>query len=176
MRKAAAVLTIGLLALVVEGALAPWLPIRFVPDASLLATVAAALVLGPAEGLVAAAVFGFSADVLSGTLLGQQAMLRVLELSITRVFASQLDLGRGLPLTIFVAFLSVADGALLVMQSRFFLDLSFHWAEASRLLVRALVTGVFATPASSLARAIADRLEESQARREMRLDTKRPAL
>lgn len=176
MRKFLAVLAIGLLALLALGTLAPSLPIQLVPNVSLLATVAAALVLGPAEGLLVAAAFGFSADVLSGTLLGQQAMLRVLELAITRLFASQLDLGRGLPLAVFVVFLAAADGALLVLQSRFFLGLSFQWSEAPQWLMRALVTGLLAAPARGLARVIAHRLEESQARREMRLETRRPAL
>ena len=50
MRKFLAILAIGLLALLARGALAPWLPVQLVPDVSLLATVAAALLLGLLQG------------------------------------------------------------------------------------------------------------------------------
>ena len=176
MRKALAVLAAGLVALVLLGGAAVFWPVHWLPDVALLATVAAALVLGPAEGLLVAAALGFSADMLSGTLLGQQAMLCVLAFAVTRLFAAQLDLRRGLALSIFVGMLVLASGALLVLQSRFFLGLPFEWSETSGLLARALITALFAVPVGGAARAIVERLEESQARREMRLDTRRPAL
>ncbi len=176
MRKTAAVLVLGLLALVLESALTSGVPVRFVPQASLLAAVAAGLVLGPGEGLVVAFLVGLGADALSGTLLGQQAMLRLLEFLATRVVASQLDLRHGLPLVVFVTTLAAVDALLLVAQSRFFLGLAFHWSEVGGVLVRTVATGVCAPFAGSFAQGLVDRLDESQARREMRLDTRRPAV
>lgn len=169
-------LVAGLLGLIAVGALAGSVPVRFLPNLSLLGTVAAGLVLGPAAGLLVAASLGLTADVMTGTLVGQQAMLRVLELAVLRGFASQLDLRRGIPLSVFVAALSLADAGLLVLQSRFFLGLSFHWSEVGGVLLRAGVNGLVAPLIGGVARWIADALDESEARREMRLDTKRPVL
>jgi len=169
-------LLLGLLALVVESALAAWMPVRFVPQASLLAAVAAGLVLGPGEGLLVAAVLGLGADALSGSLLGQQAMLRILEVVATRGIAAHLDLRHGFPLIVFVTVMTLADAALLVLGSWFFLGLTFHGSEVGGVLVRAAVTGVCAPFVGSLARGLVDRLDESQARREMRLETGRPSL
>lgn len=176
MRKAVALLLLGLLALVVESALAAGMPVRFVPQASLLATVAAGLVLRPAEGLIVAVLLGFGADALSGTLLGQQAMLRTLELVATRGIAAQLDLRHAFPLVVFVTVVALADAALLVVQSRFFLGLAFHGSEALGVLVRAVATGLCAPLVGNLARGLVDRLDESQARREMSLDRGRHTL
>lgn len=176
MKKAVVLLLLGLFALMVESALAAGMPVRFVPQASLLATVAAGLVLRPAEGLLVAAVLGLSADALSGTLLGQQTMLRILELVATRGIAAQLDLRHALPLVAFVTFLSIADAALLVAQSRFFLGLAFHGSELVGVLVRAVATGLCAPVVGSLAFRLVGRLDERQARREMRLEPGRPTL
>ncbi len=171
-----ALLLLGLLALVVESALAAGMPVRFVPQASLLAAVAAGLVLRPGEALVVAAALGLGADALSGTLLGQQAMLRILEVVATRGIAAQLDLRHGFPLAIFVSVMSLVDAILLVLGSQFFLGLSFHGAEVGGALVRAAVTGICAPFVGSLAQGLVDRLDESQARREMRLETGRSGL
>ncbi|MCP3985744.1 MAG: hypothetical protein GY723_15270 [bacterium] len=176
MRKAIVLLLLGLLALVIEGALATGMSVRFIPQASLLAAVAAGLVLRPGEGLVVAALLGLGADALSGTLLGQQAMLRILEVVATRGIAAQLDLRNGFPLVFFVFAIALVDAALLVTGSWFFLGLSFHGSEVGGVLVRAVVTGLCAPAVSSLAQGLVERLDESQARREMRLETGRPAL
>ena len=174
MKRFLAILAAGWLAIFAVGALAEFVPVRLLPDPSLLATLAAALVLGPASGLVVAALLGLSADVVSGTLLGQQAMLRVLELAVTRVFAAQLDLRRGLPLAVYVVVLSAVDAALSVLQARFFLGLSFAWSELPGALERAGVNGLAAPWVGAAARRITALLEEREARREMRLETRRP--
>ena len=166
----------GCLALIAAGALAIAIPVHYLPNVSLLATIAAALVLGPGPGLIVAALLGLSADVLTGTLLGQQGMLRVIEFVVTRVFASQLDLRQGLPLMVFATCLSLLDSALLVAGSRFFLNLGFQLSEVWAVLVRAGVNGLLAPWAGGAARGVTRRLEEREARREMHLDRGRSVL
>lgn len=176
MRGAATLLVSGCLALMAAGAAAIAVPVQYLPNVSLLATIAAALVLGPGPGLIVAALLGLSADVLTGTLLGQQAMLRVIEFAITRMFASQLDLRQVLPLMVFAFCLSLVDSALLVTQSRFFLNLGFQFGEAWSAVIRAGVNGLLAPWAGGAARGLTRRLEEREARREMHLDRGRSVL
>ncbi len=174
--KAAAIAGACLLAFVATGAMASFVPARFLPDVSLLGTVAAALLLGPGPGLLVAVALGLSADVLTGTLLGQQAMARLLEFTLIRLFAAQLDLRRGAPLAVFGFCLSLVDAAIVVGLSRVFLDLPFAWSELGAVLTRAAANGVCAPIVGAAARGMAERFEEREARREMRLDTRRPVL
>lgn len=177
MKPAAAWTALALLAVIVEGALAQLMPLRFLPDLSLLAVVAAALRLPAAPALLAAAVIGLGTDMLSGSLLGQHAFLRLLELVLTRGVAGQLDLRRPLPAATFSLALVGVDAVGLVALSRLFLgDFPVAWAELGGLATRALATAVFAPGVLGLAERVVEGLSESERRREMRLDTRRPVL
>jgi hypothetical protein len=177
MRPTLALLGLGLLAAVVQGALSQLLPAWAVPDLSLLLTLAVALVLGAGSGLLVAAAVGLGADMVSGTLLGQLACLRLLELTFTRAIAGQLDLRRGLPLAIFAFALVWIDGLGQAGLSWLFLGaFPLQPGEIVTLCLRALVTAPFAPLVGAFARRIHDRLDESEARREMRLETRRPVL
>jgi rod shape-determining protein MreD len=177
MRATLALLALGWLAVLAQGGLAQLVPAAVVPDLSLLLTLAAALVIGPAQGLIVATGVGLGADMVSGTLLGQLACLRLLELVVTRAIAGQLDLRRGLPLAVFAFALVGIDGLGQAGLSRLFLgDFPFLPADLVTLAVRAAVTAPFAPMAHALVRRLSERLEEGDARREMRLDTRRPVL
>lgn len=177
MRSASALLALGWLAVVVQGGLAHLWPAHFVPDLALLFTVAAALVLGPGTGLVVAAALGLGADMVSGTLLGQLACLRLVEFAFTRLVAAQLDLRRGLPLAIFAFAMVVFDAVGQAGLSRLFLGRFPVQPEELLILgVHAAVTAPFAPFVGSLARRVCDRLDDGDSRREMRLDTRRPVL
>jgi hypothetical protein len=176
-KSAFALLTLGWLAVVVQGGLAHLLPGYWVPDLALLITLSAALVLGPITGLAVAAALGLGADMVSGTLLGQLACLRLVEVGFTRVVAGQLDLRRGLPLAIFAFAMVVLDAAGQAALSRLFLgSFPFQPEELAALGIHAAVTAPFAPSVGSLARRVCDRLDEGDARREMRLDTRRAVL
>ena len=84
MRLALALLGLGWLAALVQGALTLLLPVWAVPDLSLLATLAAATALEPGFGLVVAVAIGLGSDMISGPWLGQFAFLRLFELSLVR--------------------------------------------------------------------------------------------
>ena len=177
MRPALAWCGVGLLLIVLEGVLTHGLSARYVPDFSLLATIAAALAFPPGRGMILAVVFGLGTDMLSGSLLGQVALLRLLEFGLARSLAGQLDLRRGVPAAVFAATLVVIDSLGLVGLSRLFLgEFPVAWSELAGLAPRALLTGAFAPFVLRLALRLGDALSESDARREMRIETRRPVL
>jgi hypothetical protein len=177
MRPTLALLALGWLSVLVQGGLAHLVPAYAVPDFSLLLTLAAALVLGPASGLLVAAGVGLGADMVSGTLLGQLACLRLLELAVTRGIAGQLDLRRGLPLAVYAFALVWVDGLGQAGLSWLFLGaFPLQPGELVTFGIRAALTAPFAPPVGALVRRLCERLDESDARREMRLDTRRAML
>ena len=177
MRPALWIVALGLLGLALEAAAAHLLPRQFVPDLALLVPVAAALCLGPAEGLILAAGIGLAADMLSGTLLGQQAMLRMFEFGITRVVSGQLDLRRPLPLLVYAAVLSLLDALAMAGLSRLFLGpIPFGLRELGPVLIRACTNALGAPLVAEACASLVERASEQEARREMRLETQRPGL
>jgi hypothetical protein len=177
MKSALALLGIGCLAALVQGGLAHLLPSWAVPDLSLLVTLAAASALEPGWGLLVAAGIGLGADMVSGPVLGQLAFLRLMEFSVARLVAGQLDLRRGLPLTVFAFALVVLDGVGQITLGRMLLGwFPLSAVELLGLAAHGLVTAPLAPSAAGLARRIREGLDETEARRDMRLDTRRPVL
>jgi len=177
MRLALALLTLGWLGALVQGGLALLLPGWAVPDLSLLITLAAASALEPGFALVVAAGIGLGTDMVSGPWLGQFAFLRLFELTLARVVAAQLDLRRGLPLTVFAFALVVFDGLAQVGLGRLLLgSFPLQPSQLTALVGRALLTAPLAPWVVPFSRRLRDRLDESEARRDMRLDTRRPVL
>ena len=177
MKEMLGVLALGLAALVVQGMLARLLPLHAVPDLALLVPLAAALLLEPAAALALATLLGLGADGLSGALLGQHAFLRLLEVGMARGLAGQLDLQRAGPFAVFAAAVVVFDTLGQAGLSRLFLGaFDFRWTELLGFGFRAVGTAVCAPLIAMLVRGLIERLREGEARREMRLDTKRPVL
>ncbi len=177
MREALALFAAGLVALLVESAALQHLPAVVVPELSLLFPVAAALLLEPLAGLLVAVGLGFGADMLSGALYGQHAFLRLAEYAAVRGLAGQLDLRRPLPLAAFGFAVAALDAAAAAGVTRFFLGtFPVSAGELVRVAGRALASAVAAPSAIALARAASAWGSLDEARREMRLDTKRPML
>ena len=177
MRGALAWSAIGLLGVAGQAMLVAGFGSGWVPDLSLLAVIAAALVLGPSEGLIVACVLGFGADMVSGSPLGQHAFVRVIELTVVRGFAGQLDLRRVVPQAVLGFAVSLLDSALLAGVSFLFVPtFAVAWSELGGLVARAAVTGLAAPAVGSLARTVIEWLSETEGRREMRLETRRPVL
>jgi cell shape-determining protein MreD len=177
MRSAAALLALGWLAVVAEGGLARLLPLWAVPDLALLVTLAAAFALETGAGLVVAAGIGLGGDMLGGPPLGQLAFLRTWELALARLVSGQLDLRRGLPLVVFAAAVVFCDGLAQIGLARLMFG-SFPLAplEIVELAGRALVTAPLAPALAAFARRLRERLDEAEARRDLRLHTRRPVL
>ena len=107
MRRVAGLLAFGLLALWVQGTLATLAPGFWLPDLVFLYAVGLAIVVGGSEALLLVAVLGYTADLFSGALLGQHALLLILVFAATRVASLQLHLARSVPRVAFVAGLTV---------------------------------------------------------------------
>jgi rod shape-determining protein MreD len=177
MREALALFAAGLIALLVESAAMQHLPALLVPELSLLFPVAAALLLAPVPGILVAVGLGFGADMLSGALFGQHAFLRLVEFTAVRGLAGQLDLRRPLPLAAFGLGVAALDAAASAGVTRFFLgSFPVSGSELVRVACRALATALAAPAVIAAARSASAWGSLDEARREMRLDTKRPML
>jgi cell shape-determining protein MreD len=177
MRPALALLGLGWLAVAVQGGLAGLLPGWAVPDLSVLVMLAAASTLEPGWGLLVAAGIGLGSDMVSAPPLGQLAFLRTVELALARLVAGQLDVRRGLPLLVFAFSVVVFDGLAQIGLGRLLYgSFALHPFELIGLAGRALVSAPLAPAALMLARRLRERLDETEARRDMRLDTRRPVL
>jgi rod shape-determining protein MreD len=173
------IFALGVLGLIVQSALLNLLPARWVPDLGLLIPVVAILALPPTEGLLLAAALGISAGMFSNALLGQHALIRIVEFVVIRVLNAKLDLRRALPLAVFAFAITIFDAAGIMGITRLFYgELPFPIGETGNLLVRAGVNGVVAPMLSAPMRGIVERFTEGDARRsrDVRLDTKRPIL
>ena len=179
MRSMLAIFVLGVLGLIFQSALLHILPARLVPDLGLLIPVVAILMLAPAEGLLLAAALGIAAGVFSNALLGQYALIRMVEFVLIRLLNAQLDLKRALPMAVFVFALTIFDAAAVLGITRlFFGESPFALRETGDLLFRAGVNGAVAPMLSVLLRGIVELFTERDARRgrDVRLDTKRPML
>jgi rod shape-determining protein MreD len=145
-REPLALLVLGTLALMLQGAAALWLPARFVPDLGLLLVVAIAVGLrSTAVGLVLALLLGYATDLLSGSLLGQHALLRLLAYGAARSGSARLNLRGPLPQMLFVALLSAGYAAGLFALAAFFTPgLGAPLGRLGELLPHALVTALAA--------------------------------
>lgn len=108
MKQAVILFAAGLVALIAQSALAVLVPHPFCPDLGLLVVVAIGLFWEPLpSGFALAAGLGYATDVLSGSLLGQHGLLRLLSFAAARLGGRQLNLRGPLPLAVFAAGLSV---------------------------------------------------------------------
>jgi rod shape-determining protein MreD len=177
-RSALALTGLALGALVLQGALAALLPPALVPDLGLLLAVVTAVVAPALPALLLAAGVGFGADLLSGTLLGEQALLRILAFAATRFVSGQFHLERGLPLASYCLALGLLDPLGIAALSALFSRPSpFGWEALPTLAVRALVGAVLAGGVHRLVGVALETLQDGDARRrEVRFDTRRPVL
>ena len=173
MKRAASLFGVGLAALTVQSALAVAIPHPFCPDLGLLVVIAIGLCWESLpSGFALAAVLGYTTDVLSGSLFGQHALLRLLSFAAARLGGRQLNLRGGLPLAVFVAGLTfVYAGALRGVLS-FFTGAPGDWSGGiGRALIHALVNAIAAPfVAAGVAWVYAWAGDEEGARRGMRLD------
>lgn len=177
MRAAVLWCSVGVLLLVAQAIWAGSISPVWIPDLSLLAVVAAALVLGPAEGLIVACLIGFGTDMLSGSLMGQHAFVRVLEFVVVRGFAGQLDLVRFLPQVVTGLGLSAMDAALMAGLGAAFTEVfPLSWTEVGVLMPRALLTAACAPLVGRMAIRVTAWLSDDDTRHEIRLATRRAVL
>ena len=151
MKRALALGALGLVALVAQGAAGMVLSPPWCPDLVLLVLIAIGLRWsGTAAGLAVAAVLGYATDLLSGSLLGQHALLDLLAFSATLLATRQLNLRGPLPLAVFAGALTFLYGLGMLAVTGFFVgvgELRLGWIGDQ--LIHAVVMGVFAPSVSS---------------------------
>jgi rod shape-determining protein MreD len=106
--KAMLIVLLGALLLVVQGALVRFVPAAACPDVALLLVLALAIAVGGTSGLLGAALLGLAGDLLSGSLLGQHLLLRVLAFGAVYRASGSLDLSRNVVLIPLAAVLTLA--------------------------------------------------------------------
>ena len=146
MKRAMALYGVGVLALVLEGAVATIVPPPFCPDFSLLVVIAIALHWQrAASGLLLAFVLGYAADLISGSLLGQHALLRLFVFVGVRITSRRLNFRGGLPLAAFAGAVILIYGVVLLAVTGFFAGpAELHWSWLVDQLVHALMGALFA--------------------------------
>ena len=158
MRRAVPLVAAGLLALVLQGALATLLVPPWCPDLVLLVLIALALRWeGVAGGLLLAATLGYATDLLSGSLLGQHAILDLFAFLGTLVATRRLNLRGPWPLAFFAACVSLLYGvAMLAITGLFIGGAPLRWGWLGAQLIHAAVSGAFAPAVSAIIGLLAD--------------------
>jgi rod shape-determining protein MreD len=165
-KRVTALLVLGALAPMIQGVVGTFFPARYGPDLSLLLVIGLGLYWRSAAGGAAlATLFGFIADLLSGSLFGQHALLRVFAFGTARLFSRQLNLRGPLPQVTFVIAFSVANALASALLTLFFASgPGFDLVIARDLVPHALINGAFAVPVIGLVQRVSDWLGDEQGR------------
>jgi rod shape-determining protein MreD len=175
LKRAAALLGLGMLAPMLQGALAPFVPAGLCPDLSLLVVIGIGLAWRSTPGgMLVAVTVGFVADLLSGSLLGQHALMHLLAFAAARQASSHVDLRGPGPQVIFAALWCAFDGAAMHGLTAFFSPgIGVQWLDVGSLVVRSCVDGVAAPFVVALVSAVALRTGDEDGRRSLRLEPRR---
>jgi cell shape-determining protein MreD len=120
-KSVSAVLALGFVALIVQGALARMIPPPWCPDLAWLVVIGVGLRWpGFLSGMFLVVPLGYAMDLLSGSLMGQHAFMRLVSYCVAAVASRQLDLSGGLPVAIFVFGMTILYGLGIVATLSFF--------------------------------------------------------
>jgi rod shape-determining protein MreD len=120
-KQALVLLMAGIAATLAQGALNTLVPARFTPDLGFLIVIALGLRWrSTAGGLVLAVLLGFTADLLSGSLLGEHALLRLLTFLAARAASRHLNVRGLLPQAVFVMVFTAGNAVGVGMLNIFF--------------------------------------------------------
>lgn len=178
MKRVSALLGLGVAALVVQGAFATLVPPPACPDLALLVLIGIGLRWERlAGGLLLAVFLGYATDLLSGSLLGQHALLDLFAFAGTGIAARQLNLRGSWPLAFFAAGVVFVYGLLMLAITGFFVggaELRLGWLGSQ--LVHALVSGACAPSVSALVGRASGWADDDPGHRSLGLDAvRRPA-
>jgi rod shape-determining protein MreD len=153
----------------VQGAANTLVPARFTPDVGFLIVIALGLHWrSTAGGLVLSAVLGFVADLLSGSLLGENALLRLLAFGSARVASRHLNLRGSLPQAVFVLFFTAVNVVGIGLLDTFFTSGGgFEVAMLRDLVPHASVNALFAPLISRVVEAVATTLGDEEGGRRL---------
>ena len=167
MKAMAAALAMGLAALVLQGALARVVSPPWCPDFAWLVVVALGLRWPHwLSGLCVAVVLGYAMDLVSGSLMGQHALMRLLTFLAAAIAARQLDLSGAIPVAIFVFLTTLLYGLATVGILSFFVGSEgFGWFSAADAFGHALANVVAAGPVLAWVERVLLRLSEEESGR-----------
>jgi cell shape-determining protein MreD len=150
-KHAVALLALGLVAVVVQGVLGTLVRPPWCPDLAFLVLLGVGLRWqGLAGGLLFAALLGYATDLVSGSLLGQHALLNLFAFSGTLFATRQLNLRGALPLAFFAVTASRAYGLAMLAITGFFIGgVEVRVGGFADQLIHAVVCGVFAPAVAS---------------------------
>ena len=170
MKRGLALVALGLLVPIFQGAVAPFLPRSACPDLGLLLVIALGVGLrSTAGGVALAAWIGFVSDLLSGSLFGQHALLRVLAFGAARLTGGHMNLQGAFTRMALAAGLTVASAFGMVGLSAFFAG-SAQLAPGGELLWHTGVNALFAPFVLGLVARLITKLDGDDGRRLLRLD------
>jgi cell shape-determining protein MreD len=173
-KSAVGLALLGVFALIVQGGVATFLPPPYCPDFAFLVVLGLGLLWDrPVAGLVLSGWLGYCADLLSGSLFGQHALLRLFVFSSARLASRRVNIRGLLPLACFAAGGTVLYGLALVAVSDFFTGSSgMRWSWLDDLARHAFANAVAAPLVLRAVAAVLDQLDEvsDPSRRTLRLD------
>ena len=178
MKRVSALLGLAIAALVVQGVLATLVSPPGCPDLALLVLIGIGLRLDRlAVGLLLAALLGYATDLLSGSPLGQHALLDLFAFAGTGIAARHLNLRGPWPLAFFAAGVVFVYGLAMLAITGFFVggaELRLGWFGSQ--FVHALVSGACAPSVSALVGRTSGWADDDPGHRSLGLDVvRRPA-
>lgn len=175
MKRALALAGLALLALIVQASAGRVLAPHWCPDLALLVVVGMGLSLrSAAVGLSLAALVGYLSDLLSGSLLGQHMLLRMVAFAAARIGSRRLNLRGPVPLAIFAAALSIAHGvALWGLVTFFATGAAPPWPPLWDFLAQGLVNGLLAPFVVAGVRWVCQALGDEEGAKLMRLEPRK---
>jgi len=164
MKRSLALIALGIVALGLQGGIATLLPRGYCPDLGLLVVLAIGLHWhGFASGTLVAAALGFAADLLSGSLMGVHALLRILIFGCASLARRQLNLQGAVPLGFFTAVMTLVYAFGVLGLTRFFIaDAAMSWGDIGALVPQAVVNALLVPLVASLVMRISERFGDSE--------------
>ena len=146
MKRVVALLAVGALAPMIQGVAGTFLAPPYCPDLGLLLVIGIGLSWRSAAGGAAlSAALGFTADLLSGSLLGQHTLLRLFAFGVTRMLSRRINLRGVFPRVVFAVGITAVCGLGSASLSAFFTAGPGPDSALLRdLMPHALITGAFA--------------------------------
>jgi rod shape-determining protein MreD len=176
MKRGLAVFALGLIALGVQGGLSMAIPRVLCPDLGLLVVIAIGLHWrDTTSGLFIASALGFIADVLSSSIFGAHALLRVLAYATTALTRSQMDLRSGAALALFAGGMTIFYALGLVSLMRFFggAGEGLPWSGFGALFPHIVVNAAVAPLVSGLLVRVCEWAEGEASRPGLEIDARR---
>ena len=171
MKRVVALAALGLLAPIVQGAVALYLPRATCPDVALLLVIAVGVALrSTAGGVVFVAWIGFVSSQLSGSLQGQHALLWLLAFGLARLISLRVNLQGPFAQMALAAVLTLASAFGLAALTAFFASGAAPLASGGELLWHTGVNALMAPLVVGLATRLLAKLGGDDGRRVLRLE------